>query len=239
MKRLTVFIFIVLMMLPLMLASAQEGSFPEDTFGAVVQTARSGSFDDNGDGTYTLTLNGVREFATIFFATPSVVTARYDTTSLLNDWSAREEGEEQLFGQAVLELENMSVNMDVTATDYDAGVFTYSAIITDIITDAKDDELPDTFEEAALFVIVDKDLADGLQAGRTYFRENHREVTTSTCWLPNCPGDPEGICSVESESYDPETETCACEEATETETEEAETVEVGEVCEETEESSED
>lgn len=182
--RLTVMLVVVALVLPLATVGAQGGEGDEllapEISAVYFQTATSGAFADNGDGTYTLTLEGVGPEIVWIMNTPVLSVQRLDNTNFNTQWGSAE----GLEGEAVLEINGLNVLLTLSAPTYDgAAVQTYQAVVTDIVAaeETKDaPELPMSFENAYLSIVWSVDFQNGLVAGIEAMYEGMR-ATPEQC----------------------------------------------------------
>jgi hypothetical protein len=170
--RLMLVALLLVVALPLTSVSAQDN--PEDTLVAAPElsavyylSAASGSFADQGDGTYLLTLEGVGPEIVWLASYPGLRVYRLSTENLAINWGAGPEG---LSADAVLETAGLNIQMLLSSPTYDAtaGTQSYVASVVNIITveDTKEPpELPATFDNAALSIAWTVEFENGLVAG--------------------------------------------------------------------------
>jgi hypothetical protein len=187
MSRLLASLFIVLSLISpfysSILAQEDEEGFetPESLSGIIVQTASTGEFIDNGDDTYRLILEGVDEETGVFMWMPNLSGGIYSTELLAEEWQSTPD---DLAGDAQLELGDMSISMSVTNPVFDShmGILEYTVENYEITPDDPGYlELPEYFETATLFVMVDFDFAFTWQVDRIYLLEGSRSGDTATC----------------------------------------------------------
>jgi hypothetical protein len=167
--RLIVVAWLIVLVLPLVPVGAQgEGLLPAPGITAVFyQSATSGSFVDNGNGSYTLTLEGVGVEVIWLISSPSLQVYRVDAATLVADWAA---APESLSTSAVLETADLNIQMTLSSPVYDAvaGTQTYQATVSQVmaIVESKDEPaLPETFDSANLSIAWGLEFQDGLVAG--------------------------------------------------------------------------
>lgn len=152
---------------------------PEDTEGAIVQTAASGTIEENDDGTYTLTLSGVDEFVPMVFYAPSFFTSNYRAQLLADDWSYyNANADEPMMANAILQIgidlnSRIFVNAQVMpvadlaftpAAGEEPATFSYIISFDDEADVSTDDpendkpEVPSSFDGATLTIQTDADL---------------------------------------------------------------------------------
>lgn len=162
-----IFVLLLAVMLPLVPASAQdEGdeliAAPEAS-AVYFLSAASGSFADQGDGTYLLTLEGVDENIVWIMAQPVLAMSTLNNVNLNNHWA----NAEALTTDAVLEVDGMNVMLTLSSPTFEAGVQTFVATVGEIVAPegVKEPELPLTFEAVHLSIAWTIDFQDGLVGG--------------------------------------------------------------------------
>lgn len=167
-SRIAIFILLVILILPMALVGAQEEDrlvVPEDVAGFYVVNAAAGTLVDNGDETYTLTLESVPEHTPAVAESPMMLAWRVGTQNLVNNWADSPDG---LEGMAMLEIEDATLWLTLTAPKYDEELnLSFTASITDIffVEAVKEPEPLEVFDEATLFIRMDYDFETGLQDG--------------------------------------------------------------------------
>lgn len=154
------------------------------TFGTIVQSAFSGSFVENADGTYTLTLEGVPAFSSLFINNPEVLTGVYPVLEMVDDWNFAD----ALVGTGVLQTEDTTVEMTLTNPTYDfISVVTYDVeiIAVESVEADKDAVVPETFEIASLFIQLTEEFDTALFAARDARMDTMRASNVESC-VPKC-----------------------------------------------------
>ena len=132
------FALLLLAVVPVVQAQGLAGALPDAIF---YQSADSGAFTDNGDGTYTLVLNNVGDEIRGIAKSPLVVIGRGSTLTYANDWTlAHQSSEQGLYADSALLIEEGIVRMTLTMPSYDvsADSITYIAEIYADNTTGKD-----------------------------------------------------------------------------------------------------
>jgi hypothetical protein len=154
--------------LPLALAGAQEEDAVEFN-GFYTLLATSGTLADNGDDTYTLTLESVPEVApwVTTVESGSMFAGRDTTVRLTGNWAAVPEG---LEGSAVMETDGNTFWLTLSKPMYDIelGVLGFTAVIEDLYAaeESKDGpQVPASFGAATLFLQTDYEFEAALLLG--------------------------------------------------------------------------
>jgi hypothetical protein len=169
--RFIMFVALLSLVLPLAAVGAQEGS-GEDQLVAVPEisavyylSAASGSFADQGDGTYLLTLEGVGPEVIWIMTAPSLAIQQQNNVNLNAQWTAAE----GLTTDAVIEAAGLNISMTLAAPVYDeaTGVQTFVATVTDITAPegVKEPAVPATFDAANLSLVWSMEFQNGLVGG--------------------------------------------------------------------------
>jgi hypothetical protein len=185
--RITVLIVLAALVLPLATVGAQDDdgvrllSSPQIS-AVYLQTATTGSFADNGDGTYTLTLEGVGAEILWIFNSPGLQIVSLQAQGLMADWAAAED----LATDATLEIESLNIMLELSSPSYDAeaGVQTYSAVIGELVSleDSKDEpDLPEAFDAGNLVIAWSQEFEAGLLTGFEARSEGTREELSQEC----------------------------------------------------------
>jgi len=152
-------------MLPSIPVRAQEGDESVADITAVYYlSAESGSFADNGDGTYTLTLEGSPANFVWLINDPVLRVYRLGTQSVVDNWAASE----GLVAEAMLEADQLNAHLELNAPTFDGSVLTFVATVSDVTTveDTKDEpSLPETFGAANLSIRWTVEFQTGLATG--------------------------------------------------------------------------
>jgi hypothetical protein len=169
---------------------AQEG---EDLIGILIQPATSGTLNPNGDGSFTLTLEDAPDSTGVFiWDVPDSTgvfndnfSALYDNGNFFNDWDS---SPETIIAHALLELDGMTFLLAITNPTYDNGVVTYTVAIGGIKLLDSDNTIlycPEEFEAVTLYILLNENIFNALQAGREAFLGGGRSLETTRCWT--CP----------------------------------------------------
>ena len=167
-SRIGLVLLILALILPLTPAGAQEEvEIAEDLSGFYTVNATSGALAPNdGDETYTLTLQGVPETLAVVVDKPYLFAWRVSTLFLIGNWAA---APGDLEASAVLEVDGVTVWLTLTAPAYDdeAQTLSFTAQVTGVYNedDTKETKAPESFETAALFIYTDHDFEASLLAG--------------------------------------------------------------------------
>jgi hypothetical protein len=168
-NRLLVVVLLIALALPLIPAAAQDGGEGEELTATVVavyfQTASAGSFADNGDGTYILTLQGIDPQVVWLVSNPALAIQQQNNANLARQWAAAE----GLIANAVLQVGDLNIQLTLTSPAYDetAMTETYAATVVEIVAPegVKEPELPTSFEAANLSISWSVDFQSGLVLG--------------------------------------------------------------------------
>lgn len=145
MKKLMLIVLLVALVLPLTFVSAQR----DKTALVMVQRAAGGSLTDNGDGTFSLVLEGVSSKLP-FVRRSERGAGALDTPAFFGLWSSSED----LAAPGVLTIGDTSVSVTLTMPAYDPVAETASYTI-EVVSVRGADAAPDSFEEATLFIRPD------------------------------------------------------------------------------------
>lgn len=156
--RVLILVIVLVAALPVSLVTAQDGG--EDdvmlmAVGSYLQSAEGGEFVDNGDGTYTLTLDGVAE-EMLYMANVPVPSLRTTPTwSFVSNWAAVAD----LTADAVLETGLLNIRLELSTPAYENGTLSFTATVTELVALAELEEgvelaLPDKGFGAARLLIV-------------------------------------------------------------------------------------
>jgi hypothetical protein len=130
---------------------------PENTLGSLVLTTESGTFTENEDGTFTLTLNEVGDFASWVVVMPQIQNALYRTEQFAQDWAY---DNEDISAEAYLALEDgATLGLTLTNIEIEDGTIAYNAELTSTerIEEGKSGlELPEAFNAASLVITLDE-----------------------------------------------------------------------------------
>lgn len=164
--RLIVVVLLIAVALPLVPAGAQD-SAPVVPALLFYQSASGGSFTDNGDQTYTLTLENVSK--TVLLRTDPVSVTPINTKLFANGWVTAT-GDTQT--DAVLVADTLKISLKLKASAYDetAGTVTYVAQIvsmtsSDPTVNPDKIEVPATFGAADLAIEMTLDLGMSISEG--------------------------------------------------------------------------
>jgi len=188
MKLVKFFILLVVLALPFSFVAAQEEDSEEILWsGSYIVTAESGSFEETEDDVFTLTLNDVSKNTAWVVNLPDLASGVVTTQDLIAYWTF----EPELIASALVTTENESVLVTLsltedTAFDPEEGTLVFTATVTSInafdpdVDDSKAD-LPEEFELVTVFINMDVQFAEGIDAGATARSEGTRNTTTATC----------------------------------------------------------
>lgn len=182
--RLIAVVMLFALVLPALPTGAQDGQDTDDPLaengGLYIQSAVSGTFAANGDGTQTLTLQGVGP-QIVWVMGGSAMTVRYSDVVIFSlDWAATPD----LSTPAVLAVDKLNILMTLKAPIYEATTQTqtYVATVTSITTteDTKDEPaLPPSFDLAYLSIASSSAFLEGLVAGAQVGLEGMRSGSCS------------------------------------------------------------
>jgi len=179
--RILVVIVVLAAVLPLASVSAQEGEGVQSVVGVsgvYFYSAASGSFAEQDDGMYLLTLEGVGPNIIWILQEPYLSSQNLSSANLVDQWAASE----GLEGQAVLQIGNLNVSMMLSAPTYDADneIQTFTANVTSVISlagDEKEPAVPESFEAATLTIAWTTAFQEGLLQGIEVLYEGVRALT--------------------------------------------------------------
>ena len=163
-SRFLIAVLLLLLVLPLGVASAQEAS---PYSGVFIQNASSGTLIPRGDS-YVLTLSGVSAATPWIINTNQMNVGRGDTADIIGNWEA---APDNLQGLASLRLGTTTLFLTLSepAYDPDLAILTFTASVDDIFSSedgGKDGaETPASFDSAVLFITVDRDFLANLEIG--------------------------------------------------------------------------
>jgi hypothetical protein len=140
-------------------ANAQEDVYA----GFFIQKAESGTMTDNGDGTYTLALQGVGNSFEWLVTSPNAGLGYVDNGEVALDWASVPDG---LEATAILETQDATLSLTLTGPEYDsmAGSFSYNATII-VPEGEKDVPAVPEFDAATLYIVADTAFVNGLATG--------------------------------------------------------------------------
>jgi hypothetical protein len=182
--RLVIVMVLFALVLPIASISAQEGEDDvvyAEPAGTYWLTAASGSFADQGDGAYLLTLESVAAQVRWISTAPALSMAMLDNANLNAQWAASE----GLVTDALLSAEGLDIHMVIGSPVYDGAASVQTYAVTDVtVTDPtgedKEPELPMTFGEAELLISWNLAFQSGLLQGTLVMYEGVR-VTPEEC----------------------------------------------------------
>ena len=181
------------LMVGLLPGAAQEDA-PVD--GYYIVSGTGGTFEDNGDGTYTLTLNEVPLNGSWVINQPVPFIGGYDAVVLAAEWDAHPE---DLQAQAFLQVGYTVAELIVSAPVYDDlfGDFSFTATVTAVYNvkpleegeepPKGDPEISEEFEAATLAIRITPDFEAGIAEGARILEEEGRTPRTDK---PDRPGPP-------------------------------------------------
>jgi hypothetical protein len=182
--RILVVVLALSFLFPMTLVNAQDGSSAlpviPTTSAVYYMTATSGSFADQGDGTYLLTLEGVGANVAWIMTSPSLMIQQHSVANLNMQWAAAE----GLATDAVVNAAGLNVAMTLTSPTYDesTGMQTFAATVTGITAPAgvKEPDVPATFDAASLSIAWSDSFQGGLLGGISAMYEGLR-ATPEEC----------------------------------------------------------
>jgi len=133
----------------------------------MVQEATSGVLVDNGDGTYTLTLEGVSEQLPYLMDNAENPDAGIlETAKVMDAWAVVEGLTAE---DAVLQIPEATVLVTLSAPVFDfiSGSVSYTAIVEGVVQEegAEEIPLPEVFEETTLYILAFEEFWTGLAEG--------------------------------------------------------------------------
>lgn len=166
--RTLVVISLLVVALPLSLATAQDGGEVYTVAPSITAVyfvpAASGTFVEQDDA-YLLTLEGVGPEIDWIMTAPTLSIRTFNNDNFVTHWAANEE----LVANAVLQVDGLNVMLSLSspAYDVDTGVQTYVAVVDDIVApaDIKEPELPMAFEAVNLSIGWTDAFQEGLIIG--------------------------------------------------------------------------
>ena len=134
-----------------------------------IQEAESGSFEMNEDDTYTLTLMGWGTEVSYIQSAPGLDSGFSPAAILFTGWVS---AEDLVAEDAILRIGEETITLSLSNPTYDPveGTVSYVAVIEEasmLDSSAKDPALPESFEEATLYIVTDGDFALSLDTGMT------------------------------------------------------------------------
>jgi hypothetical protein len=166
--RTIILALLIVVLLPILPVGAQDGGDEQailaPTISAVYYlSATSGSFADQGDGTYLLTLDGVGEDIGWIVTQPSLALGTVSNVNLNAQWAAAD----GLVADAVLQVGGLNVMVTLSSPTYDSATQTYIVAVGDIVSfeGVKEPDLPTTFDAANLSIAWSLEFEDGLITG--------------------------------------------------------------------------
>ncbi len=185
--RTIILALLIAAMLPVLPVVAQDGGNGDelvvapDLSAVYYLSATSGSFADQGDGTYLLTLEGIGDDLVWIASQPTLSIGTLSNVNLNTQWGAAA----GLSTEAALQVGDLNVELTVTSPAYADGVQTYVATVGEITSLAgeKEPELPMTFEAAQMAlawnVAFQNGLIDGIAAMYEGMRATPEECATA------------------------------------------------------------
>lgn len=160
---------LALLLLVVPSALAQDAAEEEVVLTPVIimaQEATSGVLVDNGDGTYTLTLEGVSEDLPYLLDSDTPDAGVLETAKVMDAWAVVEgltaEG-------AALQTPEATVLVTLSAPVFDfiSGSVSYTAVVEGVVQEEGQPEvaLPEVFEEATLYILASQEFWAGLAEG--------------------------------------------------------------------------
>lgn len=179
----------------------ESATVPEDFSASLVQQTAAGTFEvteEDGDIiTGTLTLQGIQEYTPALVSAPAPAATLYQTQTLVDDWLTfnAQDDTEAATTTGLLQVGNLTITLTLSDPMFDdmEGVFTYTATVEDVFStdselDPKELVMPEEFENAVLFLLVDTDFATALRTGYEIRLDDPRETYVQDCnpILANC-----------------------------------------------------
>lgn len=166
---------------------AEETLFNDDYSASLVQSAQAGTLVEDDDGALLLTLSGIAAQAPALLRQPQLAGFAYPTRELADDWlRAEADAEAPLVVEGLLVIGDLSVPVLLNTPAYDdmAQTIAYAVAlgeVTSIDPDAKDVFVPEAFEQATLFLLLDGETGQMLAAGRQALLDDAREMGKQPC----------------------------------------------------------
>jgi len=177
MKKLSLLVLIFILAVPTIL-SAQEEAADEEGYaanGAFIQIIETGTFTEAEDmeETYILTIEDNAANMQWVLTGNAVAAGQYAARDFSDDWAfaLAAMDDEDFSVEAILTTDDAAITLDISNPVFgEDGTFTYTVtvIAIDIFAEANDDkaELPESFENGALFIPLYPDVAEVLVGGR-------------------------------------------------------------------------
>ena len=193
-------VFRFMMVLALLAASLMVVAAQDDveividpaTSGVFTQDITSGTWVDNDDETFTLTINDVAEYTDWVFIAPNVDAGQFETLFLSNFWGAVD----GLSATATLRTDNVTAVLTLTSPvlDLEANTLSYTATVDNIFftdldfaleNDKATPELAAEFSDATLSIIADADFITGINEGEAVAQFRGPSSTSKSCSAPS------------------------------------------------------
>lgn len=185
--RMLALVFVLALFASLSLAQDAETA-DSDLAGALVQVVPSASLVDNGDETWTLTLNEVSSYSSLVLSSPSFFASNYPLIDIELDWSFAED----LTAEAVIIADEGSFELTLGAPVFNMDENTFSYVVTALVyTPATVDpkakgpaETPSTINNLSLILNIDNDFLSTFAAARTDRLSSARGGNDKGCLIP-------------------------------------------------------
>lgn len=145
--------------------SSQETEQASESILTLIQTAETGGFtlDENGT-TYTLTLNDISEITPYLIETDALDfdSGELATAQMAEAWAV---DETLIISEVLLQTETASVVLTLSAPVYAEGTLTYTAEVQSVINTDASTDVPESFEAATLFITATGEFWQGLSEG--------------------------------------------------------------------------
>lgn len=175
-SRLIVLVMLFAVLVPVVSVGAQED---DEIKSAYLLTASSGSFEETGDGVYTLTLNEVDASIVWLVAETPMQLYSLTTENVMSSWQEATD----LTAAGALETEGLMINFDLASPEFDAenNVLTFTAVSNVEVRAVQADkaDIPSEFGAANLSIEWTLDFQSGLGEGIMSRYEGVREMPTS------------------------------------------------------------
>ncbi len=181
--RVLILVLLVALLAPMTVSNAQDGEgdplVAVEISAVYFQSAASGSLVDNGNDTYTLTLNEVGPSILWLASMPAPKIQELNLEPFAASWAASPD----LSAEAALSAAGVDVELTLSAPSYDAEAnsITYVAtVVSYAAVDGSKADLPESFDAANLSIAWSFDFQGGLVAG-TMVRYEGVRATPEQC----------------------------------------------------------
>ena len=156
-------LLVLILAVPLTLVQAQDssGGLPEDFSMIVIQQAVSGTLQDNGDDTVTLTLTLEEGSFRGVQLTPVLTGGILTPDQLAQSWSAA--GDDLVAEHAILITDDLVITLTLHAPTHEDGTLTYIASIQE--SHPEPDTWPVSLDRPTVVIQMDADFFTSLMAG--------------------------------------------------------------------------